>query len=193
MNVMFSDESTFSQFSNYSKHVRRPIGQRYNTRYVVPTVKKAATTMVWASFSGRGRGGIWFMPKNTTVNGAVYLQILQDKLLPHMRQLRSTTFQHDGAPCHRTATVTQWLADQNVDVLGPWPGSSPDLNPIENMWVLMKEKVAQTNPTSEKSLKEAITIVWEEEITQAHCERFAKSMPARIKAVLANRGRYTRY
>lgn len=56
--VMFSDESTFSQFSSYTRHVRRPRNQRYNMRYVVPTVKHAPTTMVWGSFCGSGRGGI---------------------------------------------------------------------------------------------------------------------------------------
>ena len=107
MNVMFSDESTFSQFSSYTRHVRRPINQRYNTRYIVPTVKQAPTTMVWACFSGRGRRALWFMPKNTTINAAVYLGILKDKLTPHMRILRSTVFQHDGAPCHKAGTVTR--------------------------------------------------------------------------------------
>ena len=30
MNVLFSDESTFSQFASYVRHVRRPVNQRYN-------------------------------------------------------------------------------------------------------------------------------------------------------------------
>jgi hypothetical protein len=114
-----------------------------NLRYVVPTVKQAPTIMVWASFSGCERGGIWLMPKNITINGAVYLDILKDKLVPHMTIPGSTEFQHDGAPCHRAAVITHWLADQRISVLAPWPASSPDLNLIVNMWVLMKEKVAQ--------------------------------------------------
>ena len=193
INVMFSDESTFSQFSSYVRHVRRPPGQRYNLRYVVRTVKQALTVMVWACFSGRGCGGIWFMPKNTTINGAVYLKILKDKLLPHMTVLGSTEFQHDGVPCHWAALVTHWLADQRISILGPWPGSSSDLNPIENMWVLMKEKVAEANPTSEAELIKSIKKVWVESITPGYCERLVRSMPRRIKAVLSSKGHHTKY
>jgi hypothetical protein len=193
MKVMFSDESTFSQFASYVRHVRRPKKQRYNVRYVVPRVKQAPTSMVWACFSGRGTGGIWFMPKNTTINGAVYLSILQDKLQLHMNNHGCTIFQHDGAPCHRTAAVSRWLTQQGMEVLGPWPGSSPDLNPIENLWTIMKQKVTEQQPTSAESLINAIKRVWTNEITAEYCATLVSSMPARIKAVLENKGRYTKY
>jgi transposase len=193
LGVTFSDESTFSQFSSYVRSVRRPPRQRYNMRYVVPSVKQAPTTMVWSCFSGRGRGALWFMPKNTTINGAVYLGILQEKLLIHMGLLNSTVFQQDGAPCHRTAAVSRWLADNNIEVLGPWPGSSPDLNPIENMWVMMKRKVSKLNPTSEAALTAAIKDVWVKDITPAYCERLARSMPSRIRLVLAAKGQHSKY
>jgi hypothetical protein len=133
------------------------------------------------------------MPKNTTINAAVYLGILKDKLIPHMTVLGSTEFQHDGAPCHRAALVTRWLTEQRIGVLGPWPGSSPDLNPIENMWVLMKEKVAQTNPTSEAELIKAIKKVWVEKIAPGYCETLVRSMPRRIKTVLSSKGDHSKY
>ena len=128
-----------------------------------------------------------------TINGALYLSILKDKLPPHMTILNCNIFQHDGAPCHRTAAVSRWLEDEAIEVLGPWPGSSPDLNPIENLWTLMKRKVADMNPTSETSLKEAIKKVWTTAITPEYCLSLANSMPDRIKAVLANKGGYTKY
>ena len=37
-----------------------------------------------------------------------------------------THFQHDGAPCHQTKAVKKWLIDYGYEILGPWPGNSPD-------------------------------------------------------------------
>ena len=110
-----------------------------------------------------------------------------------MNILGSTVFQHDGAPCHRAAAVSRWLAGQGIEVLGPWPGSSPDLNPIENLWTTMKQKVAEEQPTSAQSLINAIKRVWTNELTVEYCEALVSSMPARIKAVLENKGRYCKY
>ena len=94
--------------------------------------------------------------KNTTINGQVYLSILLEKLIPHMNIHGCTVFQHDGASCHRAGPVKHWLSKQDIEVLQPWPGSSPDLNPIKNRCLNMKQKLSNMNPTSEADLTAAI-------------------------------------
>ena len=37
-NVLFSDESTFTQFYSFSRHVRRPVGKKHDTRYCTSAV-----------------------------------------------------------------------------------------------------------------------------------------------------------
>ena len=88
--------------------------------------------MVVGAVSGAGRAGLWIMPKNTTINGNVYLDILKQKLPPFFNLHNATHFQLDGAPCHGTRAVKTWLAQEKYELLEPWPGSSPDLNIIEN-------------------------------------------------------------
>ena len=106
--------------------------------------------MIWATIRAGGRSGLWFMPEGTNINGTVYLEVL--KVFPSLMKIkRCSHFQHDGAPCHQTKAVKKW-----IEILGPWPGNSPDLNPIENCWVLLKPKVAAHNHTLLSDLKQAI-------------------------------------
>ena len=69
-----------------------------------------------------------------------------------------TTFQQDSAPCYKAKSVTNWLQTKNVTVQ-KWPGNSPDLNPIENLWTLIKKKVSTLNPTTLDELKQTISSI----------------------------------
>lgn len=191
--VMFSDESLLKQFYPFSTTVRRPVGKRYDPQYTIPRVKQSPSVMIWGTISASGRGSLWFMPPGTTINSKVYLDILKEKLTPFMSIRNCNIFQHDGAPCHQGRTVKKWLADNNIDVLGPWPGSSPDLNPIENCWAILKAKVAQLKPTSTRDLVDKIRLVWTTEISQDFCSKLIESMPSRLEAVLKAKGGPTKY
>lgn len=191
--VMFSDETTITQLYAFTRHVRRPINRRFDDKYLVPTVKNAPKIMIWGAICSQGRCGLWFMPKNTTINGSVYLQILKDKLPVFFGIYGCTTFQQDGAPCHKVKGVLKWLKEQNISLLSPWPGQSPDLNPIEHCWTNLKRKVAERNPSSLDELKEVIKSVWATEITPEYCKSLCFSMPGRIKAVLKNKGKHVKY
>jgi transposase len=61
--VLFSDETCVRQFSNYVPLVRRPPGQRYNRRYIVPVVKHSPSVMLWSCISAHGTGPLWVMPQ----------------------------------------------------------------------------------------------------------------------------------
>ena len=43
---------------------------RFNFRYTVPKVKQSPTVMVQGCIAATGRGGLWIMPKNSTIKAA---------------------------------------------------------------------------------------------------------------------------
>ena len=191
--VMYSDEASIRQYANYATHVRRPSGERFVSRYTVPKVKQSPTVMVWGCIAASGRGGLWIMPVNTTIKATTYAEILAEKLPVWMPRRNCDILQQDNAPVHTAKCVQTWIRREGFQLLEGWPGSSPDLNPIENCWVVLKKKIAKLNPSSYHDLVEKIKLTWATEISKDYCKTLVESMPSRIQAVLKAKGGHTKY
>ncbi|KAI7789342.1 Transposable element Tc1 transposase [Triplophysa rosa] len=64
-------------------------------------------------------------------------------------------FQQDLAPAHTAKGTKSWFNDHGGTVLD-WPANPPDLNPIENLWGIVKRKMRDTRPNNADDLKAAI-------------------------------------
>ncbi len=64
-------------------------------------------------------------------------------------------FQQDLAPAHTAKGTKSWFNDHGVTVLD-WPANSPDLNPIENLWGIVKRKMRDTRPNNADELKATV-------------------------------------
>ena len=83
-----------------------------------------------------------------------------------------------------------------------WPPYSPDLNPIEHLWFLLKEKVYKINPDMEnvrggddavrEALFEALFKAWES-LEDDYLHDLVWSMEKRVKAIIRSEGWYTKY
>ena len=82
------------------------------------------------------------------------------KLLPYMSE---AIFQQDGAPAHRAGKTQKWCRSHFDDFWAKdeWPGNSPDLSPIENLWSIVQEEMNKMAPaTSEATLIRNVRTAW---------------------------------
>ena len=70
-------------------------------------------------------------------------------------------FMQDGAPAHTAKETIQWLR-KRMNILINWPPNSPDLNPIEHLWGLMKRQVQKQKPKTKKELVDLLQKIWSE-------------------------------
>ncbi len=58
-----------------------------------------------------------------------------------------------------TKGTKSWFNDHGGTVLD-WSANSPDLNPIENLWCIVKRKARDTRPNNADELKATVKETW---------------------------------
>jgi transposase len=147
--VLFSDEATI--YLNSVGKCWYKIGQRK----VFRTSKKIIKRNIWAFINlsvGVGDYNIF----NENLNADIYENILAEHLVVSYKD--ELFYQQDNHSVHKSKKITQFMKDNNISVID-WPAYSPDINPIENLWSIIKRKLKEKTLTKENfdaSIKETI-------------------------------------
>lgn len=191
--IIWSDECKFNVFGNDGRpYVRRPPLQQLNPKYTKKTVKHGGSSvMVWGCFTASGVGPIVEIKGKMT--GIMYRDILESNLIGDYTENLPLAwiFQHDNDPKHSSRVVKDWLSAKYIKTL-EWPAQSPDLNPIENLWGIIKRSVSARKPSNKAALWEIIKDEWYK-ISPEQCAALVKSMSKRCDEVLLQKGFPTKY
>ena len=123
------------------------------------------TLSVWGRFTARGRNKL--LQLTGTLNQVKCKTILETYLLPFMKTHhsgdRNFIYQHDGCSAHRAMSISAYLTENGVDVL-PWPAQRPDLNPVKNVWAIIKRRLPALNtyPSNRDALVAQLCKIWDE-------------------------------
>ena len=81
-------------------------------------------------------------------------------MLPSLRALgHHALFQHDNYPKCTSKATAAFLKTNKVKVT-EWPSMSPDLNPIEHLWGILKRQVEHHSPSSIQVLNKVVLEEW---------------------------------
>lgn len=193
-NVVFSDECfVFIGGSPGSFYITRRTNNPYEWGKTLPSFTQSTVkVMVWACIAYGKKGPIVVLDypggKGGGMNAERYIsQVLNGPLSSFFDLLASEecfpSFQQDNACAHTAKTTKQWFKSAGI-ALFPHLASSPDLNPIESIWSMLKAIIRRRPrmPTSIAELKQAVQEAWEE-ITVEDINACIRSMPNRLKAV----------
>ena len=159
--------------------------------------------MFWAAFGHRIRTNLVFIrgdavSKRGGVIARRYIKVLNEYLptvLDH-----DSIFIQDNAPIHKVHTVTKWLEDIGIEVVD-WPPYSPDLNPIENLWKILKAKIIELHPElvtmkDNDTTKDHLIVCTQEAwdlLEEDMLNKLAEGIQKRVNAIKAANEWYTKY
>jgi hypothetical protein len=134
-------------------------------------------------------------PKGNAMTQQFYSKEVLPHHIEHIKWLQSKRhhvvhFQEDNDPSHGTRSSKNAPATAKADAglqLLHHPAQSPDLNPIEGVWNVMKQRLRGGSWKSVAEFKAAVEAQWEQ-ISRAEIRRRISEMPMRCNELIELKG-----
>ena len=157
--------------------------------------KQGGSIMIWAGIINDELVGPFRVPDGLKMTSKTYVKFLKEHFIPVYKNMNKNDFifMQDNAPSHSAKFTKKFLKDSKINVMF-WPPNSPDLNPIENFWSVLKQKLYQNGKKykSKNELWENITKITSKMDRRA-IKNLTDSVKKRIFDVVLKKGGYVDY
>lgn len=152
--------------------------------------------MFWAGLLGNTIVGPFRVEQGVKLNSRNYCSFLTRNFLPWYQRLSEEDkepliFMQDNAPSHASRYTKAWFSDQGIDgsKLMIWPPNSPDVNPIEMLWSLIKQKVYENGKqySSVDALWAAVCKACTE-VPEEHLKNLVNGVDKRLVKLIKSKG-----
>ena len=128
---IFTDEVVFK-----GEKIRSRKWTPESEKYVISLMKPKCKVNAWGGISINGKISFFF---TQNINSKLYINILKEKL-PKMKRVGHKIFilVRDNAPAHVSEAMQQFIKEKKINESKDWPAFSLDMNPIENVWGIIK-------------------------------------------------------
>lgn len=150
--TLFSDETAFQLFRNTVERWYKGV------RPIRPMPKDRTKIFAWGGFCLAGKTSLFCFRQ--IMDAKFFVEILQ-KHIPEINQMLGDDWrlQQDNDPKHTSRLAKEFLRE-NVPEVMDWPSNSPDLNPIENLWAIVKGNVEKRMPKNLNELERFMAEEW---------------------------------
>jgi len=179
--ILFSDETYINKMSNgqFRWHNKNDIND------VDFVVKHPLKINIWGCIKFNGPNRIHIF--EGIMDAEKYMEILNSNIVKN----NDIIYQDDNDPRHRSYLIKEWKKECNITEYN-WPSNSPDLNPMENIWNMLKIKVNKVENKTINDLIKCTEDKWNE-IDKEVINNIIEGMPKRILKVIENNGNYIHY
>lgn len=192
--VIFSDESGFTNQRSCARRVWRQRGIEPPIRATSFNATRNLRINVWGAISSNGFVALKLVSDN--FDSAEYLDVVSECLPNLFGRFPNAIWMHDNASIHKTQAIRNFFQESDFQKI-LWPARSPDLNPIENIWGNITQKLdklvdIEREATTKDELWRRVRLC-ASEIPRDQFKNLYDSIQKRLKIVFENGGYYTNY
>ena len=155
-NIVFTDESKIEIRRN-----KRKIFRMKNQKLVKRYLPSKISIMVFGAISMQGKIFFKIVEPKKTVDSEYYCTRILSSLFEQVKTKHKVwTLMQDNARAHTAKNTMDFIKENKVKTL-KHPPNSADLNPIEQIWSILKRKIEELNPRTIYDLRHYAQVSWD--------------------------------